>query len=108
MKQCVTVRLESDVVLGQVVRPNKAADPVASSSQTSQSLQVETEVDSTVEERKRKLMEVLGLKPGVSGLTVEQLKQLLEENHVFSLEGKLGCTNIVQHVIDMGDHPPIK
>ena len=68
-------------------------------------------MDSAVEERQRKLIEVLGLKPGVGGLTTdqfEQLKKLLEENHVFSLEGELGCTDIVQHVIDTGDHPPIK
>ena len=104
--------MESDVVLGQVVRPSKAADPVVNSSQAGHTLQVETKMDSTLEERKKQLIEVLGLKPGVGGLTVEQfeqLKQLLEENHdVFSLEGELGCTNIVQHVIDTGDHPPIK
>ena len=86
--ESMTVRLESDLVLGQVVRPNKAADPVVNPSQTGQSLQIEMEVDGTVGERKRKLIEVLGLKPGVGGLTVEQfeqLKQLLEENHMSSL-----------------------
>ena len=107
--EALTVRLESDTVLGQVVRPSKAADPVVSSGQTGQSLRVEAKVDSTVEERQRKLIEVLGLKPGIGGLTIdqfEQLKKLLEENHdVFSLEGELGCTDIVQHVIDTGDHP---
>ena len=95
-----------------MVRPSKAADPVVNSSQAGHTLQVETKMDSTLEERNKQLIEVLGLKPGVGGLTVEQferLKQLLEENHdVFSLEGELGCTSIVQHVIDMGDHPPIK
>ena len=65
-----------------------------------------------MEESKRKLIEVLGLKAGVGRLTAEQYKQLkllLEENHdVFSLEGELGCTNIVQHVIETGEHPPVK
>ena len=39
--EALTVRLESDTVLGQVVRPSKAAGPVVSSGQTGQSLQVE-------------------------------------------------------------------
>ncbi len=39
-----------------------------------------------------------------------QLRKLLEEySDVFSLDdSELGCTNLVQHVIDTGDHPPIK
>ena len=109
--EALTVRLESDTVLGQVIRPCKVADPIVGSGQI-ESLQVEAEVACTVEERQRKLIEVLGLNPGSGGLTIgqfEQLKQLLEENHdVFSLGGELGCTDIVQHVIDTGDHPPIK
>ena len=59
--EAVTVRLESIVVLGQVVRPNKAADPVVTSTQSGQSSQVETNVYTTVEDSKRKLIEVLGL-----------------------------------------------
>ena len=109
--EALTVRLESDTVLGQVIRPNKVADPVVGSDRT-ESLQVEAEVACTVEERRRKLIEVLELNPSSGGLTTgqfEQLKQLLEENHdVFSLEGELGYTDIVRHVIDTGDHPPIK
>ena len=92
------------------IRPNKAADPVVGSDRT-ESLQVEAEVACTVECR-TKLIEVLALNPSSGGLTTgqfEQLKQLLEENHdVFSLEGELGCTDIVCHVIDTGDHPPVK
>ena len=39
-----------------------------------------------------------------------QLRKLLEEySDVFALDdSELGCTNLVQHVIDTGDHPPIK
>lgn len=69
--EALTVRLESDVVLGQVVRPSKAVDPVVNSSHAGHTLQVETKMDSTLEERKKQLIEVLGLKPGVRGLTVE-------------------------------------
>ena len=111
--EALTVRMESDVVLGQVVRPSKAVDPVSDSKQVGQSLQIEAKTGSLVNDPKRQLIEVLGLRPNVGDLTAEQfeqLKQLLEENYdVFSLaEGELGCTNIVQHVIEMGDHPPIK
>ncbi len=74
--EALTARLESDTVLGQVVRPSKVADPVVGSGQASQCLQVEAKVASTVEERQRKLIEVLGLKPGVSGLTTDQFGQL--------------------------------
>ena len=62
----------------------------------------------TVEERRRKLIEVLELNPSSGGLTTgqfEQLKQQLENHDVFSLEGELGCTDIVRHVVDTGDHP---
>ena len=111
-------RMDSDLKLGQVVRPNKEVEPVPlypeeEELSASQSLQVEVSQASTVGERKQKLIKVLGLTPEVEGLPVEQfeqLKKLLEDNHdVFAVEeGELGCTGIVQHVIDTGDHPPIK
>jgi len=41
---------------------------------------------------------------------LEQLQQLVEEYHeVFALaEDEMGCTDVVKHKIDTGDHPPIK
>ena len=46
-------------------------------------------------------------------LTEEQSKQLrelvVEYSDVFALtDSELGCTGLVQHVIDTGDHPPVK
>ena len=40
----------------------------------------------------------------------EQLKELiLEFNDVFALDDtELGCTNLVEHTIDTGDHAPIR
>ncbi len=62
-------------------------------------------------ERVEWLMDTLGLP--LNKLTEEQslqLRKLLEEySDVFALDdSELGCTNLVQHVIDTGDHPPIK
>ena len=47
------------------------------------------------------------------GLTKAQLKKLekflIDSNDVFSLhEDDLGCTSLVQHRVDTGDHNPIK
>ena len=49
-------------------RLSEVADPVVSSSQTGPSLLVEAKVDSTVEERQRKLIEVFGI---IGGLITE-------------------------------------
>ena len=63
------------------------------------------------DERNVRLLDALGFSQG--DLTAEEfgeLKSLLcEFSDVFALESsELGCTDCVQHVIETGDHPPIK
>ena len=102
----LAARMDANVVLGQVVRPNFAV--LSAREDKSLTVEVEPATSSTVSERKRRL-EMLGLKPGDGGMTIEQceqLKRFLEENHdVFSIDGELGRTRVVQHVIDTGNHP---
>ena len=46
----------------------------------------------------------------VGAATVRELQQVVEEYHdVFVLaEDEMGCTDVVKHKIDTGDHPLIK
>ena len=41
---------------------------------------------------------------------IEKLKTLIADfSDIFALsDGELGCTDVLQHPIDTGDHPPIK
>ena len=114
----IPVRLDVDVVVGQVARPDHTLEPLSSAKpseevQPAQSLQVEADVSLSVDSRKQRLMEMLGMKNNLVDVSEEQnsqLRQLLEDNHdVFALEnGELGCADVVQHVIDTENHPPIK
>ena len=63
------------------------------------------------DKRKQDLLKALELNQ--SSLTSQQLHDLkavmLEASDVFALDNsELGCTSLVKHTIDTGDHPPIK
>ena len=68
-------------------------------------------VQSGVSERTEKLIEALELP--VERFSEDEAKKLQDLIHefsdVFALDdSELGCTDIVHHIIDTGDHPPIK
>jgi len=68
-------------------------------------------VQCNMTERAEKLMEALRLPVDrFSESEAEQLHDLIcEFSDVFALDDfELRCTDIVQHIIDTGDHPPIK
>ena len=63
------------------------------------------------DERNVHLLDALGFSQGdLTAEEFDELKSLLcEFSDVFALESsELGCTDCVQHVIETGDHPPIK
>ena len=66
---------------------------------------------SSTSERTQALIEALGLPlDQLSENEAKQLHDLVHEySDIFALDdSELGCTGIVHHVIDTGDHPPVK
>ena len=56
------------------------------------------------------LQKVLDLPEDVNSCQVEKFNEILKRStDVFALDNsELGCTNVVSHKIDTGDHHPIK
>ena len=121
--ESLTVKSKPDVVLGNVVRLSREAKAKCNlvgetgerncdACEVAQA-QVEKCDDDVMKLRCECLTTMLGLNGRVHGLSTDQLEKMkgvVEENHdVFALDdNELGCTDIVQHVINTGDHPPIK
>ena len=61
-------------------------------------------------ERYQRLLEALELPDQLGDDELKQLKELLRESaDVFALDdSELGCTDLVRHVIDTGDHSPVR
>ena len=61
-------------------------------------------------ERYQRLLEALELPEELGNDEMKQLKELLRESaDVFALDdSELGCTDLVRHVIDTGDHSPLR
>ena len=60
-------------------------------------------------DRKNELLRGLDIEETLEETHRKQLHMLIEEfQDIFALDpSELGCTKLVQHVIDTGDHPPI-
>ena len=72
---------------------------------------VKSIVGDCCDERGERLLSLLGLSESdLSDEECEMVKRFLCANSdVFALDdSELGCTDLVQHKIDCGDHPPIK
>ena len=61
-------------------------------------------------DRMNKLLKGLDIEETLEEANREKLYMLIEEfQDIFALDpSELGCTKLVQHVIDTGDHPPIR
>ena len=74
-------------------------------------LQVQTDPKGGTDERSERLLTALDLEQGdLTEQQFQELKTVIVQNaDVFALkDSELGCTNVVQHEIYTGDHPPIK
>lgn len=109
----ISARLEPGVFLGSV---SSVAEPVYDgSSADSEEVPLLGKVNGVSEigkeEREEKLLSILGLDQGcLPDDHFLSLKKLICANtDVFTLEDeKLGHTDLVQHQVNTGDHPPIK
>ena len=119
--ESLTAKLDSDFVLGHVFRlVDKNETKLTSNEEvvTCNDVHVaHTAADArdgeTTKLRCTRLITMLGLDERANGLSADQyekLKRLIEENNdVFALDdSELGCTDVVQHVIETEGHPPIK
>ena len=59
---------------------------------------------------KEELLKQLDIETSLGETYQKDLQVMLEEFHnIFALDStELGCTKLVQHAIDTGDHPPIR
>ena len=111
--QSTRVKLEEGVILGAVEPFCATRNPeplLANPDQSSCCAQVIVKRPDSIE-RDQCLLVALDLAQG--DLTAEEFDELrkliCEFSDVFALDSsELGCTNCVQHVIETGDHPPIK
>ena len=102
------VDIERDSVIGHVMSVNSTVSSLGAFERDSDS---GSQVNRDRDGRQQRLRAVLNLP--VDGLTQTQKEQLaqflLKSDDVFSLDDSdLGCTSLVCHSVDKGDHPPIK
>ena len=112
--QGISVTLEGGVQLGVVNLCNWSHDVDSLTNEPSRTSDVQCKSTCAsvtmlrnTPERYKELMKELKLPNGMSACEADQFQQ--RSTDVFALnDDELGCTNIVSHRIDTGEHPPVK